>query len=241
MRQKRTIRMFLALLLKWLCVCNYIENVELSLGDLLVARATSYGTSLMSLCGAAFVATASSSSSTLVTVTQARQLRVPAEAQKMRNRELILLQVFRKISSILISSFELDCICIYYLSIDERIWGGCSWDRDSSDVWEADWNTHTHTYRTHHNWYDNYHQGKKYNGKSKQTQARRVWGNPLKNKATILICFSFTVVEHRRLGTRHPFEFGCPVPGEGLPQKDQVGWWLHWWLALWGPMAGAEV
>lgn len=34
--------------------------------------------------------------------------------------------------------------CIHYLSIDERTWGGCSWDWDSSEDWEADWNTHRH-------------------------------------------------------------------------------------------------
>lgn len=145
-------------------VCYYIENIELSLGDLLVAWPTSYRTSLMSLCRAAFMATASSSSSssTLVAVTQAWQLRVATKPQKMRNIELIKIPSgFQENSSSLISASELDCVCIYYLSIDERTWGGCSWDTDSSDVWEADWNTH----RSHQIRYYHYHQGKKYNGK----------------------------------------------------------------------------
>lgn len=56
-----------------------VENIELGLGELLVARSTSHGTPLVSLGGATFVATSSSSSpSSLVAVAQARSLRVPA-------------------------------------------------------------------------------------------------------------------------------------------------------------------
>lgn len=36
-----------------------------------------------------------------------------------------------------------------YLSIDESTWGGCSWDWDSSEEWEEDWNTHGHVNNTH--------------------------------------------------------------------------------------------
>lgn len=39
---------------------------------------------------------------------------------------------------------EFDCACIHYLSMDDRTWGGCSCNWDSSEDWEADWNTHRH-------------------------------------------------------------------------------------------------
>lgn len=65
---------------------SYAEDVQLGLGDLLVARSTAHGAPLVPLDGAALVATASSSphcssSSTLVAVAEARSLRVAADNQ----------------------------------------------------------------------------------------------------------------------------------------------------------------
>lgn len=92
-------------------LCSYAEDVELGLGDLLVARSTSHGAPLVPLDGAAFVATSSSSprcrsSSALVAVAEARSLGVAAEIQGCKVQSPVVgevLDVFGRRASFLTS------------------------------------------------------------------------------------------------------------------------------------------